>query len=84
MDAAGPKALISMNCWRGGDRLMDACRDVDRSTRGEFELPMAVRLAISRGVVFRGLPASGPVLDLSRREDVSGVMARLASVDAHP
>jgi len=84
MDAAGPRALISMNCWRGDERLMDACRDVERSMRGEFELPMAVRLAISRGVVFRGLPASGPVLDLSRREDVSGVTARLAAVDARP
>lgn len=84
MDAAGPRALISMNCWRGDDRLMDACREVERSPRGEFELPMAVRLAVSRGVVFRGLPARGPVLDLSRREDVSGVMARLAAVEARP
>lgn len=84
IEAAGPKALISMNCWRGDARLMDACRDVERSPRGEFELPMAVRLAIRRGVRFHGLPARGPVLDLSRREDVPGVMARLAPVEAHP
>ncbi len=84
MEAAGPRALISMNCWRGDARLMEACRDVERSSRGEFELPMAVRLALRRGVVFRGLPALGPVLDLSRREDVSRVVSRLAGVEARP
>jgi glucose-1-phosphate thymidylyltransferase len=84
MDAAGPRALISMNCWRGDARLIDACRDVERSPRGEFELPMAVRLAVQRGVRFAGVPARGPVLDLSRREDVPAVAARLAAVDVHP
>ena len=84
MEAAGPRAPISMNCWRGDARLLDACRDVERSPRGEFELPMAVRLAIDRGVVFRGVPARGPVLDLSRREDVPAVVARLRDVVARP
>ena len=84
IEAAGPRALISMNCWRGDGRLIDACRDVERSPRGEFELPMAVRLAVRRGVVFRALPATGPVLDLSRRDDVRGVMERLARVEARP
>jgi glucose-1-phosphate thymidylyltransferase len=77
MAAAGPKALISMNCWRGDRRLLDACRDVEISVRGELELPMAVRLAVQRGVRFKGLPAKGPVLDLSRREDVGMVVDRL-------
>ena len=84
VEAAGPHALISMNCWRGDARLLDACRDVERSPRGEFELPMAVRLAIARGAVFRGVPARGPVLDLSRREDVHTVVTRLADVVARP
>ncbi|MEO6221760.1 MAG: nucleotidyltransferase family protein, partial [Vicinamibacterales bacterium] len=84
LEAAGPRALISMNCWRGDSRLMDACSDVERSPRGECELPMAVRLAIGRGVVFRGLAATGPVLDLSRREDVRGVVGRLAGVEPRP
>ena len=84
IEAAGPHALISMNCWRGDRRLMDACRDVERSPRGEFELPMAVRLAVRRGVVFQGLAATGPVLDLSRRDDVRRVMERLAGVEARP
>lgn len=84
IEAAGPHALISMNCWRGDARLLDACRDVERSPRGEFELPMAVCLAIRRGVVFQGVPARGPVLDLSRREDVHIVVTRLADVVARP
>ena len=84
IEAAGPRALISMNCWRGDTRLLEACRDVEQSPRGEFELPMAVRLAIHRGVEFRGLPATGPVLDLSRRDDVVGVMAKLAGVEPRP
>ncbi len=84
IDAAGPRALISMNCWRGDARLLAACRDVDASPRGEFELPLAVRLAMRRGVVFRGLPATGPVLDLSSRTDVHTVVARLAIVEPRP
>jgi glucose-1-phosphate thymidylyltransferase len=84
VDAAGPHARISMNCWRGDRRLIDACRDVERSPRGEFELPMAVRLAVQRGVVFRGLAATGPVLDLSRRDDVKGIMAMLAGLEPRP
>ena len=28
-----------MNCWRFDARIFDACRDVPRSARGEFELP---------------------------------------------
>ena len=84
IEAAGPHALISMNCWRGDRRLLDACRDVEKSPRGELELPMAVRLAIQRGVEFQAIRATGPVLDLSRRDDVQGVMARLAGVEPRP
>jgi len=84
IDAAGPRALISMNCWRGDRRLLEACRDVEASPRGEFELPMAVRLAIRQGVVLLGLPATGPVLDLSSRTDVTRVHARLATREPRP
>jgi glucose-1-phosphate thymidylyltransferase len=80
--AAGPAAPISMNCWRFDHRIFAACRDVPRSTRGEFELPEAVRLAVRRGVTFRVVPARGPVLDLSRRADVSSVVRRLKGMDA--
>ena len=74
------KTLISMNCWRFDERIFDACRDVPRSARGEFELPEAVGLAASRGVRFKAVPARGPVLDLSRRADAADVAKRLATV----
>ena len=53
-----------------------------RSARGEFELPEAVRLAVSRGVPFRVVRARGAVLDLSRQSDIASVSARLAGREA--
>lgn len=83
-DAAGPQALISMNVWRFDDRIFDACRDVPRSARGEYELPEAVGLALTRGMRLKTFRASGPVLDLSRRADVALVHERLKTVQANP
>lgn len=83
-EAAGPGALISMNVWRFDDRIFDACHDVPPSARGEHELPEAVGLAVARGVKFRVVPASGPVLDLSRRSDVALVSARLPQQEPRP
>ena len=83
-DAAGSDALISMNVWRFDDRIFTACRDVPLSARGEYELPEAVGLAVSRGVKFRVVPAAGPVLDLSRRSDVTLVSERLSGVEPRP
>jgi glucose-1-phosphate thymidylyltransferase len=76
--------LISMNCWRFDSRIFTACRDVPRSTRGEFELPEAVGLAVRRGVLFKALPARGPVLDLSRRADAADIAERLAGTVPRP
>jgi glucose-1-phosphate thymidylyltransferase len=81
-EAAGPRALVSMNVWRFDERIFDACRDVPISTRGEYELPEAVGVAVARGVKFRTFPARGAVLDLSRRSDIALVSQRLAGVEA--
>jgi glucose-1-phosphate thymidylyltransferase len=78
LQAAGARALISMNAWRFDGRIFPACRDVPVSARGEFELPDAVRLAITRGVRFRATAARGPVLDLTSRDDIQRVADRLA------
>lgn len=83
MAAAGSHALVSMNVWRFDTRIFAACRDVALSARGEFELPEAVGLAIQRGVRFAVIPAKGPVLDLSRREDIVAVAAQLAGREVH-
>lgn len=72
---------ISMNLWRLDRRIFDACRDVAKSARGEFELPEAVALAVGRGVPFRVVPARGPVLDLSRRADAADVERRVSDLE---
>jgi len=78
------RSYISMNVWRLDARIFDACRDVPRSVRGEYELPEAVGLAIARGVRFRAIPACGPVLDLSRRADAADVERRVAGMEPRP
>ena len=83
-DAAGPKALVSMNVWRFDPRIFAACRDVPLSARGEYELPEAVGLAVERGIGFRAVPARGAVLDLSRRSDIAVVSQRLAHLEPQP
>jgi len=76
--------LVSMNVWRFDERIFDACRGVSISVRGEYELPEAVGVAIASGVVFQTFPASGAVLDLSRRSDVALVNSRLAGLEPRP
>jgi dTDP-glucose pyrophosphorylase len=83
-DRMGYRALISMNVWRFDERIFEACRDVPLSPRGEYELPEAVGLAVTRGEIFQTFQAWGAVLDLSRRSDVALVNARLAGVEPHP
>lgn len=84
MRAAGPHALVSMNLWRFDRRIFQACRAVPRSTRGEFELPEAVALALAQGIEFRAVTSRGPILDLSSRSDIAHVTERLAGQHAAP
>ena len=74
----GEPLLVSMNCWRLGPRIFDACRQVAPSPRGELELPDAVQRAIDAGEVFRAVVVEEPVLDLSSRSDVAELTRRLA------
>jgi glucose-1-phosphate thymidylyltransferase len=69
-----------MNIWRFGPDIFAACRDVARSSRGEYELPQAVRLAIQRGIKLKVAVSRAGVLDLSRRSDIASVAERLRSV----
>jgi glucose-1-phosphate thymidylyltransferase len=85
VDAEGRVARVSMNCWRFGPSIFDACSQVEPSARGEVELPNAVRYAIRvAGERFRTIPVEAGVLDLSRREDIAEVERRLAHVDPRP
>ena len=69
--------LVSMNCWRFGPKIFAACRDVPLSPRGEYELPLAVKFAIQRGVKLQVAISHSGVLDLSRRSDIASVTERL-------
>ena len=80
---SGRDFLVSMNCWRLTSAFFRACRDVQPSPRGELELPLAVMLAVTRGVPFRAVPARGPVLDLSRRGDTPEVVRQVQQQQLH-
>jgi glucose-1-phosphate thymidylyltransferase len=81
-DAAALRdARVSMNCWLFDRRIFEACRRVPRSARGEHELPLAVQFAIDHlDMHFRTFDVDSPVLDLSHREDIPSVAARLRGV----
>jgi dTDP-glucose pyrophosphorylase len=77
-------AWISMNLWRFDRMIFEACRDVPLSPRGEFELPLAVGLGISRGMNLRVVRVSAGVLDLSSRGDIARVAQTLGDHDINP
>ena len=84
-DDATARALrespVSMNCWLLTREIVEACRRVHPSPRGELELPSAVQLAIdTMGARVHVLPVDAPVLDLSHRADIATVAARLEGV----
>ena len=81
----GRDVYLSMNCWRFDRSVLDACPRVARSPRGEFELPDAVRLAQRESrTIFRVAPMRAGVLDLSSRQDIAEVAARLSGVEVRP
>ena len=72
---------VSKNCWRFTAKIFEACRKIEKSPRGEFELPDAVRYAVEElGEQFRIVAAQGMVLDLSYRSDIGEVTRRLENV----
>ena len=73
---------VSMNCWRFDAHIFTACAAIEPSPRGELEITDAVQHAIDAlGVRFRAPTFASAVLDLSSREDVAGVAARLAGME---
>ncbi len=83
--AAGENPLISMNVWRLSPAFFLACEQVEISSRGERELPQAIRLAVrSLGLRLKVVRSREPVLDLSRRADVTSVADWLRGIQANP
>jgi glucose-1-phosphate thymidylyltransferase len=83
-DAPAAGDWISMNIWRFDRHIFAACRDVSLSPRGEHELPLAVALAISRGMRLHTVQVHAGVLDLSHRGDIAGVAQRLGDREIQP
>jgi len=80
--AAAPGTLISMNSWRFGPAIFEACRAIPLSSRGEFEIQDAVAWAMAhQGERFRVLPVAAGVLDLSHRGDIAEVTRRVQGIE---
>lgn len=77
-----PTAPVSMNVWWLDARMVQACREVPRSSRGEYELPRAVEHAVQQGVHVHTWPVRAPVLDLTERGDIVGLIEHLARLGA--
>ena len=75
-----PRPLwISMNCWRFGPSIFKACRAIEPSPRGEYEIPTAVQYVIRvLGEPFAAVMIREPVLDMTCRGDIAAVAAKLA------
>ena len=80
--AAMPRPLwVNMNCWRLGPSIFDACRVIEPSVRGEYELPTAIQHVIDvLGEPFHVVRMHVGVLDLTSRDDIAPVTAKLAGV----
>ena len=67
-----------LNAFGFTSEIFAACRRITPSPRGELEIVDAVRALRCPVSV---LPATGAVLDLSRREDIAEVEARLTGME---
>ena len=66
--------FASLNCWLFTRDIFRACRSVQKSARGELELPQAVQLAIREGWMrFEAVRVRAGVLDMSSRGDIASV-----------
>ncbi|AZZ42809.1 nucleotidyltransferase family protein [Acidipropionibacterium jensenii] len=75
--AAGDDALVSMNCFLLTPRIFEACRRIDKSARGEYEIVDAVRWMVRHGERFDVVPVEAGVLDMSNRGDIAAMEAAL-------
>jgi dTDP-glucose pyrophosphorylase len=76
------KPLVSMNCWRFGSDIYEACDNIELSPRGEWELVSAVQYGIEKmNQRWHVLPFNGPVWDLTSRQDIAKVQEGFKSID---
>lgn len=69
-----PDALVSMNAWIFSPMIFEACRSIEPSERGEYELASSVMYAMEHlGEKFAVVRSDEGVLDLSSRADIANV-----------
>jgi glucose-1-phosphate thymidylyltransferase len=69
---------LSMNCWRFGPAIFEACRAIPLSPRNEFELPDAVSHSMRvLGEKYRVVKIREAVLDMTSRHDIATMKAAL-------
>lgn len=75
------EGFVSMNLWSFGPRIFEACRSIEPSVRGEYEITAAVNHAITEmSEEFTVIMSSHPVLDLSNKSDISKLTELLARI----
>lgn len=74
----GAGAPVSMNCFAFTPAIFEHAARLTPSSRGEYELTDAVRLAIAAGETFTVVPSTEGVLDMSSRGDIGEVADALA------
>ncbi len=80
-DRLAERVVASVNGWRFRPTIFEACRTISPSVRGELELPAAAQYLVDRmEEPIRVVLTAEPVLDLSHREDISGVSERLRNL----
>lgn len=77
IEELGPEAPVSMNLFAFTSEIFDACKRIEKSARGEYEIVDAVALLEE----VRVIPVKGGVLDLSRRDDINDVAKALGSAE---
>jgi glucose-1-phosphate thymidylyltransferase len=71
-------SFVSMNALLFSTKIFEACKNIDISSRGEFELADAVNFAVKNlGEKFKAVYSNEGVLDLSSRADIESVRQKL-------
>lgn len=78
-------ALVSMNAWVFDETIFEACRRIELSPRGEYELTAAVQFAVDHfGSRIEVVRSDAGVLDLSSRADIAAVRGIIDNMSVPP
>ena len=82
--AARPRPLrVSMNCFAFTPAIFEACRRIEKSARGEYEITDAVRMLLTMGERFDVVDLAAGVWDLSGRDDIASIMDQFSGREVY-